>query len=248
MSNFLDNLVARTLNLAPVVQPRIMSRFEPATAATPVAPEQTVEIDTPTERTERTATVQPEPRVNDPKPIIAAAPQVEREQPSIDFQQVINTVRNTYVESHEVVQVPVVEKIRERVNTETRIHTEKTDSRTEIRENRIVEPAREAEPNPSNPRLNIVEPAPVATKAQVTTPQPVVPPVVTRIEPAPTVKPPRFEVPPALPSEPTETINVTIGRVDVRAVFSAQAPKTPVRTPSTSTLDDYLKQRSGGRQ
>ena len=36
--------------------------------------------------------------------------------------------------------------------------------------------------------------------------------------------------------------------VDVRAVFSAQAPKTPVRTASTSSLDDYLKQRSEGRR
>ena len=43
MSNFLNNLVARTLNLAPVVQPRITSRFEPFTAP----PDQSVEVEAP---------------------------------------------------------------------------------------------------------------------------------------------------------------------------------------------------------
>jgi hypothetical protein len=235
------------LELAPVVQPRIQSRFEPASAAAPAAPDQTVEVETPTQ-----STITPkiaEVRVDDRKP------QVEREQPPrVDFQQVINTVRNTYVASHEVVQVPIVEKVRERIHTETRIHTEKsTDSRLEIRENQIPEPAPAPEApkqNPPNPRLNLVEPAPVTKEAPVPTPPPIVPRVVTRIEPAPVAPAPRFEVPPVIQSEPTETINVTIGRVDVRAVFSSQAPAAPARSRSASvnSLDDYLKQRSEGRR
>src|SRR5215203_1348091 len=185
MSNFLDNLVARTLNLAPVVQPRLQSRFEPLNASTPVAPDQIVEVETPSERTERTATLHPETRVDVPRPIVAAEPQVKSEQPRSDFQQVINTIRNTYVEPREVVQVPVVKKIRERVIKETRIHTEKTDSRTEIRENRIIEPATEVEPNPLNPRLLKSEPAPVTREAPVPTAQPAVPQLIMRVEPAP---------------------------------------------------------------
>jgi hypothetical protein len=242
MSNFLNNLVARTLNLAPVVQPRITSRFEPPQMTTTAEPpEQVVEVKTPPQPQ---VTNIFESHITEPAPVVITPP--------VDYQQVINTVRNTYVESHEVVQNPIIEKVHERTHTETRIHTEKsTDSRLEIRENRILEPPpREVEKNPSNPRLNKPEPAPVAKEAPVSTPpQPIVPRVVTRIEPAPVAKAPRFEVPPVIQPEPTETINVTIGRVDVRAVFSAQAPSAPrTRAASVNSLDDYLKQRSEGRR
>lgn len=245
MSNFLNNLVARTLNIAPVVQPRIASRFEPVGAGAPVVPDQSVEVEAPAQpeppRVTTTTNVV-ETQVAGPKPKPIVIPPTP--------QQVINTVRNTYVESHEVVQVPIVERVRERTHTETRIHTEKsTDSRLEIRENRILEPPRVIEKDRPNQRLNIVEPAPVAKEASVPTPQPpIVPRVVTRIEPAPVAPVPRFEVPPVVQPEPAETINVTIGRVDVRAVFSSQAPKASVRSSSTTSLDDYLKQRSEGRR
>ncbi len=238
MSNFLNNLVARTLNLAPVVQPRITSRFEPSTAP----PDQSVEVEAPPPAEPHVTTTKViESRITEPAPpVVVVPPQIERE-------RVINTIRNTHVESkHEVVQVPVVEKIHERVHTETRINTEKsTDSRLEIRENRIIEPAPAPKaPDPFHPRLKtVVEPAPVTITKEV--PQLIVPRV---IEPAPVAPVQRLEILPAPQVEPTETINVTIGRVDVRAVFSAQAPKAPVRASSTNSLDDYLKQRSEGRR
>jgi hypothetical protein len=54
--------------------------------------------------------------------------------------------------------------------------------------------------------------------------------------------------PPA--AEGAETITVTIGRVDVRAVFSTppspRVSRTQPRAPMS--LDEYLKQRSGGRR
>jgi hypothetical protein len=243
MTDFLNNLVARTLNLAPVVQPRIQSRFEPVNAAKPVEPpEQSVEVETPPPAQVSTNIF--ESHITEPAPVVIT--------PRVDYQQVINTVRNTHVESHDVVQIPIIEKLREQTHTETRIHTEKnTDSRFEVRENQILERAPRPEApqqNPPNPRLHKSEPAPVTKEIPVPTPPPIVPRVVTRVEPAPAVQPPRFEVPPVIQSEPSETINVTIGRVDVRAVFSSQAPKAPVRTSSASSLDDYLKQRSEGRR
>ena len=240
MSNFLNNLVARTLNIAPVVQPRITSRFEPFTAP----PDQSVEVEAPPPEPHVTTTKVIESRITEPAPVVVVPPQIERE-------RVINTIRNTHVESkHEVVQVPVpvVEKIQERVHTETRINTEKnTDSRLEIRENRIIEPSPSPKaPDPFHPRLNLPEPATVTREVPVTTPQtPIVPRVV---QPAPTAPVPRLEILPAPQVEPTETINVTIGRVDVRAVFSSQAPKAPARTSTVNSLDDYLKQRSEGRR
>ena len=145
MSNFLNNLVARTLNLAPVVQPRLASRFEPLSA-----PDQSVEVEAqPPPAEPHVVTKIVEPRATEQAQVVVAPPQIEHE-------RVINTIRNTHVESkHEVVQVPIVERVRERVIEETRIHTEKsTDSRLEIRENRIIEPGREIEKkDPLNPRL-----------------------------------------------------------------------------------------------
>ena len=239
MNNFLNNLVARTLNLAPVVQPRITSRFEPVQPA----PDQSVEVETPAPPQPQVTTNIFESHITEPAPVVIT--------PRVDQQQVINTIRNTYVESNQVFQAPIIEKVQERTHTETRIHTEKsTDSRLEIRENRTLEraPAPEApKPTPPNPRLREPEPAPVPKEISVpTTPPLIVPRAVTRIEPAPVLKP--VAIPPVIQSEPTETINVTIGRVDVRAVFSSQAPKAPVRSSSTTSLDDYLKQRSEGRR
>jgi hypothetical protein len=48
--------------------------------------------------------------------------------------------------------------------------------------------------------------------------------------------------------QPTPVINVTIGRVEVRAVQGAAArPRTDPSKPKSLSLDDYLKQRGGGR-
>ena len=65
---------------------------------------------------------------------------------------------------------------------------------------------------------------------------------------APVAQPPaqRDESP-----EQTQTIRVTIGRIDVRAV-TAPAPqdqrRAPVRPAPQLSLADYLKQRGGGRR
>lgn len=53
-------------------------------------------------------------------------------------------------------------------------------------------------------------------------------------------------------AEPSPTINVSIGRVDVRAIISQQPAASDQRPPAqksgTLSLDEYLKQRSGGRR
>lgn len=48
---------------------------------------------------------------------------------------------------------------------------------------------------------------------------------------------------------PTPTIQVTIGRIEVRATVAAATParKTPAKSPAMS-LDEYLKQRNGGQR
>ncbi len=50
-------------------------------------------------------------------------------------------------------------------------------------------------------------------------------------------------------SSSTPTIQVTIGRIEVRAITPPVAPAQRSRTPSpTLSLDDYLKQRNGGQR
>ena len=49
----------------------------------------------------------------------------------------------------------------------------------------------------------------------------------------------------ALPEAPP-AINVTIGRIEVRATTSTTPISKPKSTPKTMSLDDYLRQRSGG--
>jgi hypothetical protein len=55
---------------------------------------------------------------------------------------------------------------------------------------------------------------------------------------------------PTLASEVPPTISVTIGRVDVRAIFAQpQAPRVSRdRQPAATSLDEYLKQRNEGRR
>jgi len=73
---------------------------------------------------------------------------------------------------------------------------------------------------------------------------------------------PAVAIAPALPLEPADVlplqrhseplaIHITIGRVEVRAIASASAPSPASRPASRSarlSLEDYLKERSGGRR
>ena len=53
---------------------------------------------------------------------------------------------------------------------------------------------------------------------------------------------------PPTAEQPAPVINVTIGRVEVRAVqASAGKPRIEASTPKPLSLDDYLKQRGGNR-
>lgn len=53
-----------------------------------------------------------------------------------------------------------------------------------------------------------------------------------------------------VPAEPAPTIQVTIGRVEVRAVHASPGPPSPRATPEASrlSLEDYLKERDGVRR
>ncbi|WP_419661811.1 uncharacterized protein Dvar_22440 [Desulfosarcina variabilis str. Montpellier] len=69
------------------------------------------------------------------------------------------------------------------------------------------------------------------------------------------LKPPAVRITPAIPSapqprppapEPEPVINVTIGRVEVRAMAQAASKRPQPRRPAPMSLDDYLERRNGG--
>jgi hypothetical protein len=56
---------------------------------------------------------------------------------------------------------------------------------------------------------------------------------------------------PVVTTEPAPTINVTIGRIDVRAIVSQSSPAprfAQPQQPRTSSLDEYLRKRNEGRR
>ena len=46
--------------------------------------------------------------------------------------------------------------------------------------------------------------------------------------------------------QPQPTVRVTIGRIEVRAVASSEAPAKPRATAPVMNLDDYLRRRNQG--
>ncbi|HEX2209176.1 MAG TPA: hypothetical protein VHG93_15960, partial [Longimicrobium sp.] len=57
-------------------------------------------------------------------------------------------------------------------------------------------------------------------------------------------------LPPAVAEEaeaPAPVIEVSIGRIEVRATQAPASPAPVRRAPSTLSLDDYLQRRGGGR-
>jgi hypothetical protein len=93
----------------------------------------------------------------------------------------------------------------------------------------------------SMPALADVEPAATfSDRARATTSVGIVvrPTVRPRLDP---IRPTVEGAPPSVP-----TIQVTIGRVELRATSPATPARTPRSGPHVMSLDDYLKQRGGG--
>ncbi len=275
MSNFLNNLVARTLNLAPVVQPRLTSLFEPVAPIATVTPlnesfevEATSEpsLTTPLEQRTPLPLVTPPPyRDRSREDVRHATVQHERVQSHEVVRQQGEAIQNTLLvpppqnsSTHEIEHLPTSEPPSRPV---PRITPEQTVLSREAKPVQTPVTAeseswRQLQPRVQNlidSRLSAVQPAltndriPEKTATAV---QPNVSRSIARDEVAPVASTQRTEPHPGFQPEPTETINVTIGRVDVRAVFSQQtaAPPARARTSTVNSLDDYLKQRSEGRR
>ncbi|HJU53978.1 MAG TPA: hypothetical protein VJ715_05380 [Pyrinomonadaceae bacterium] len=257
MSNFLDNLASRSLKLVPVVQPRLASRFEPPThagrfpsftSAEAGEAERNVEVEAlnawpearPTEtriiESRRTVPISSPDAPREERPVREgqAAPQPQQSpppRPAVARVPVLpietraqNAQTNTFAASPHA--GPPEASFTERPQAQEAVANGAAKSVDEAAlENRIR--------RLMAGRLNIRE-GEAATRG------------------APVAQPPAQQERGAEASpEKTQTIRVTIGRIDVRAV-TAPAPQEPRRANARPapqlSLADYLKQRGGGRR
>lgn len=275
MSDYLDNLVARTFGLAPVVQPRLASLFEPVsvaannqanaelesemiTEAAPVAQTAPLKPLTPEAFQQARPAVEPRkpqtvkeaihstaPEVPQPPAFptasqIPAAPQLTQPPMATAFQDEPGapetrrfvlakapepTDQITPVETREPYESdswPRIEpRVRKLIDDQlTEVQLRNSSDREPVENATMIRPA-----PPSPPNTGLIETTSAARPQQL-------------------VK--RWSAEPASP----ETISVTIGRVDVRAIFSQQPAARPARSrdAAVNSLDDYLKQRSEGRR
>lgn len=261
MSDYLNSLVARALNLTPVVQPRLTSLFEPSVGggvAPSFEPETVRESLTAREQSHQTspASVEPAPApLSQPRTPISVEP----------GEGEVGPKPRSRIESFEL-----HEEYKEAESKEQFLPRAAALVQAPLLSWPMAPPSA---PPASNVVIGSLTQASVAEQNAQTDsaqPQPSASDIPARVEPAPAqplrpstpaiiVRQP--DSPPIIPTrriikqtaeavEPPQTISVTIGRIDVRAVFP-QPPAPRVsrsEKPAAMSLDEYLKQRSEGRR
>ena len=237
MSDYLNSLVSRTLRLGPVVQPRLPSLFEPVAAGSASEPATEVsETSAPQETAPPPATLTYTPvQVN-----IEAQPLNESAAAVVEFRSMPVPLVPGPTMPPPVLSLSNPEDTRKAVRDES---TEST-------------PASENRSDPAPPRLKPAVHIRSSSKDReqiqpsLTTPPP--PAILTYpAPPAPLSPGRRVNTQAAVEAEAPEPVVITIGRVDVRAVFPSQpqpAPRSNRASSQAMSLDDYLKQRSEGRR
>jgi len=230
MSDYLNNLVAKSLNLTAVIQPRLASLFEPpSVVGGPVSGHSSANLETapgeqrsgetlaeqfPTQLVPNPAqmivthTPPPSPHRNTPVLVPRTAGYENDAPPSRNTGEqesqsiLVQNIRRIVDEQSALLAVPRSQNLR---------HPESVP----IQARQSLTPVRVITPRHGTPRIESAAPAsPEATATQGQTP----------------------------------TIRITIGRVDVRAIMPASpAPRpTPTRPGPALSLADYLKQRERG--
>jgi hypothetical protein len=292
MSDYLNNLLARSRNLAPVVQPRLASLFEPATPnsgaanrplfeatssgeahaesesspqLSPSLPAQTAQPSpqhlqttivvphAPPQQRQREGgeryesredssrhSLQPLSTVTPPAPLLTAppartAPDVQRETIEIlrplPSSTQLPARRNEAGERNETRRAGEADGQQNWEGLEPKVRQVVSEELTSFRRT----------------QTRAADGAEAGTQQQAQASQT---PVVAQRQDNGTKK--SAQAFPVETAETSPTINVSIGRVDVRAIISPQpaapAERPPAQKRGTLSLDEYLKQRSGGRR
>lgn len=241
MSNYLNSLVGRALRLEPVVQPRPASLFEPVVA-------QSFNEHAPAEVSETRATRDaswPSPRTTDEVSEIRV-----RTRENIPARELPNTVVRSRPMPATLLPPP------ELPPSLFSIHATENPPAVRDKEHLStdsdgVSSAKELTPLLIRPEVRV---APATTSREQSQPSlrtPSLTAVPAHVAPPSPFSPARnLNAQASAPTEAPETIVVTIGRVDVRAVFPQPqpAPRAGRSQPQPLSLDEYLKQRNEGRR
>lgn len=259
MTDYLNSLVVRTLNLGTVVQPRLASLFEPLSTAGPEAAgawQSDSAFENPLS-TNAMSDASPAPvptRINQPVQGTVGPPNVWRhaqETASVSNEPLKRflpprPLATTPVQAHTPISALSPESTRRASDEEPKQHASKPSSAisstaaTDVHTRPRITPevrrsyhATQAEQN----QTSLMVPDPFASLASAA-PQETVSSTAQANTQA------------AVPTEAPDTVVVTIGRVDVRAVFAppAAAPRPNRSQAQPMSLDEYLKQRSEGRR
>jgi len=231
--SYLASLVARADGTAPVLRPRLASRYEQSARTTEAPVETSVETVAPPVAA----------RAETPAVTIAAQPR-EPLEPRETVREIVRT---------ESVQPPPSATHRE-TTTNVERTIERHHRESHVREEHSVV---HVEPAGAPPVTRVIERATPPVEAQHKTIEPAEAPLRALLLPPPPHPPvtprasahgPRSAAP-AAPPDAAPTIRVTIGRVDVRAVEAPQRPARPAapRQPAF-TLEDYIRMRREGRR
>ncbi|HXT63360.1 MAG TPA: hypothetical protein VN696_10015 [Pyrinomonadaceae bacterium] len=269
MSDFLTRLAARAVGAAPVIQPRLPSLFE--SGAQSQRPIMEVNVQREAENIHHHQTVSPEVRqagINDlPVPITTPVGEVEAAiKPEINRQPLHLELPATQQkeQADSVSQPAATSEISRSSRAAVEANNKASSSQIVERlhetklEQTIVPRQHESEWPLIQPKVrqlisDQLSEMPTSRarderspdkETQLVRPSP---PIVTPVPP-PRIKPAEVLArEPSSISEAPPPLNVTIGRIDVRAVFTPAAQPTRVKDarPAATSLDEYLKKRSG---
>jgi hypothetical protein len=253
MSDYLGNLIARTVSPAVAVRPQLPSLFEPApgTRETTSGPEFEQES-----FVERSPVTEPSEKLA-PMPLsIPTPPQSMLREPRQTAPE-ISSVKKIFKVTQEPEPVPSATSIPESVRPRIFPRTAST-----LREDALLNSMRSRSDIIKSPVLDVITPASHEVSSQQKTgpsqPAVALKPVVAP-EPSERELPARPglqailptirqlpSVPPARKPKPEPAINVTIGRVEIRAVPAPVQQRAKPRPETVLSLEDYLRQRAKG--
>lgn len=261
MSDYLANLAARSVHAASTVQPRLASRFETSFAAARLTPEDGVGLKTEVAVERRTPPVPPPAPgpASRPRPSATTDSQPPPPRTPLASERIADEPAPTTDPPGALPAVPVARarpaaaasRDSEWPDVPTRgdpgsrrsaAHAAVVDARAPRVAN---EPPAVAEAASERPRL-----LPERARSTSAAPRESGPRLTPRVTP-PAMTPRSAAEQQEQGPAATPTIRVTIGRVEVRAVVQP-APDPPRAAPARSgsilSLDEYLKQRNGGRR
>jgi hypothetical protein len=264
MSDYLDNLVARSLGLAEVVRPRPLSLFEPLqpTGLPALDPNSLEEVGEPLSNLEPLRVVSSAPDVKS-----SGAPPARRREPQSGppSQHPVQVTRRSESQSTPLLiphqpsmpaPVPVDADMRaDRADYAPPAGRQTVDSQPAVGEHAPLRVVFHAA-TPADRQAPATQESKPLISAHGTTPSSQALLVAPEITPRPNEPQepgnPWSDGPEPIPAaqhETAPTIKITIGRVDVRAVMPERpAPRpTPAARNAALSLEEYLKQRSGGK-